>query len=161
MGGGPMSGDIGRMLRVGMPAVTFVIMFFQPGLLQIFFATGSVLALGQASLLRSNITRRIMRLLPHPPPAPKDGTVVPGGLRTFQPATKSTEPVRKDSGIDRFVDSAKSSWKTATFRTEDKLAKRKKDNFTLKAEKYEAKRKQELEWERDTRNKSKLAQSKT
>ena len=153
-----MSGDIGRLLRFGMPSVTFIFMFFQPGLVQIFFATGSLLALAQASILRSKFFRQILGLLPTPPPAPKDGTVVPGGLRTFQPPMKSTEPVQKDSGIDRLVDGAKSSWKTATFRTEDKLAKRKKDNFTLKAEKYEAKRKQELEWERDTRNKSKLGQ---
>lgn len=172
-----MRGELAKMLRIFLPATSLIFMYFQPGAVQLFFCTGSLLSLGQSLLIQNPIFRRATGLLPLLPKlAPGDTSadlVSPGGLKTWREPRGTQSIVDESSNvsvIDRFVDNAKARRAkvfggyttmkdTVLGKTSDKQAERKKASVVEKAEAYEASRRMQTEWEKATRNKSKLSGS--
>jgi YidC/Oxa1 family membrane protein insertase len=160
-----MQGNLAQILKVALPSTSFVFVYFQPGAVQLFFATGALLSLCQTTILQNKVCRRWLGLLPFPPKAvASPSNAVPAGLKTWQDinASRASESQTKASKnisiIDRYVDAAKGRYTNMTEsvlgKTEDRQAARKKENFILKAEKYELSRRQQAEWEREIRNKN-------
>lgn len=165
-----MQGGLGQTLKVALPLSSLIFVYLQPGAVQLFFCTTSLLSLCQTALLQNALVRRWLGLLPFPPKADSSpGSTAPGGLRTWQDSNGSDalESQKKAapnvSVVDRYVDAAKGRYtnmkESVLGKTEDRVAARKKDNFVSKAENYEMTRRQQAEWERETRNKSKAAAS--
>ncbi len=162
-----MQGQLAQTLRVFLPLTSFGFIYFQPGAVQLFFCTGSILSLVQSVLIRNAQLRRWMGLLPMTPNVtPAAGAIMPGGLRTYNVVGAEQEAPRNASIIDRFVDSAKErkeaamgglkgAKETVFGRAEDRKEKMRKDSMLKKAEAYEASRRRETEWERESRNKGK------
>ena len=164
-----MQGELANVLRIFLPLMSMGFIYFQPGAVQLFFTTGSILSLIQSVLIRNASLRRWMGLLPMlPNVTPAIGATAPGGLRTYNVVSAEQETPRNASIIDRFVDSAKKRKETAMGglkgatetvfgRAEDRKEKMKKDSMLKKAEAYEASRRRETEWERESRNRGKTA----
>lgn len=165
-----MQGALGQVLKVALPLTSGIFVYFQPGALQIFFATQSLLSMCQTFVLRNALVRTWLGLLPLPPKVvdPVEPTA-PGGLRTWQDPSASEAPdaptnARKNiSVVDRYVDAAKGRYtnmkESVLGKDEEREAARKKDSYISKAEKYELTRRQQAEWERENRNKNKIASS--
>jgi hypothetical protein len=161
-----MQGGLAQVLKTVLPLVSFAFIYVQPGAVQLFFCTGSLLGLCQTSLLQNAVLRSWLGLLPLPPKVVgPSGLTAPGGLKTWQdPNANQTlesptgEP-KNVSVVDRYVDAAKGRYtnmkETVLGKADDRAATRKKDNFVSKAEKYEITRRQQVEWERENRNKIK------
>ena len=163
-----MQGGLGQVLKVALPLTSGIFVYFQPGALQLFFATQSLLSLCQTFTLRNRLVRRWLGLLPLPPKvASPPGPATPGGLRTWQDPSASRTPdaptnARKNiSVVDRYVDAAKGRYtnlkESVLGKEEDREAAREKESYLSKAEKYELTRRQQVEWERENRNKIKIA----
>lgn len=164
-----MQGELARVLRIFLPLTSTGFIYFQPGAVQLFFTTGSILSLLQSVLIRNATLRRWMGLLPMTPNVtPAAVGTVPGGLRTYKVGSAQLETPRNASIIDRFVDGAKErkeaamgglkgAKETVFGRAEDRKEKIRKDAMLKKAEAYETSRRRETEWERETRNRGKAA----
>ena len=163
-----MQGGLGRVLKVALPLTSGIFVYFQPGALQLFFATQSLLSMCQTFILRNKLVRKWLGLLPLPPKVPSTpGPAAPGGLKTWQDPSASSTPdaptnARKNiSVVDRYVDAAKGRYtnmkESVLGKEEDREAARKKKSYLSKAEKYELTRRQQVEWERENRNKIKIA----
>jgi YidC/Oxa1 family membrane protein insertase len=163
-----MQGGLGQALKIALPITSLIFIYFQPGAVQLFFCTQSLLSLSQTFLLQNAFVRSLLGLLPLPPKVVgTSGPTAIGGLRTWQDPNASQAPesqtnARKNASIvDRYVDAAKGRYtdmkETVMGKTEDSQAARKKDNFVSKAERYEMTRRQQAEWERENRNKIKTA----
>jgi YidC/Oxa1 family membrane protein insertase len=165
-----MQGGLAQVLKVVLPMTSLVFVYFQPGAVQLFFCTGSLLSLCQTTMLRNAMIRRWLGLLPLAPKViPGSGPTAPGGLKTWQDlntnhiSTSQANAPKNVSVVDRYVDAAKGRYtnmkETVLGKTEDRVAARKKESFDSKAEKYELTRRQQAEWDRETRNKGKVASS--
>ena len=166
-----MQGEIAKILKVLLPGFTFVFVYFQPGAVQLYFSTTSLLSLCQSALLRNASFRRWLRLLPLVPNVTPDsggsGDARPGGLKVWHDpksnsATESQTVAPKNvSVIDRYVDSAKGRYTTikesVLGKTADREAARSKQNVVSKAETYERSKRQLAEYERGQRNRGKKA----
>ena len=161
-----MQGSLAQILKVALPSTSLVFVYFQPGAVQLFFTTGALLSLCQTAMLQNALIRRWLGLLPLPPKVvASSGNAAPAGLKTWQDTTVNRAPdsqtnaPKNASVIDRYVDAAKGRYTNMTEsvlgKKKDREAARKKENFVSKAEKYELSRRQQAEWDRENRNKSK------
>lgn len=164
-----MQGGLGQALKIFLPLTSLVFIYLQPGAVQLFFCTQSLLSLLQVFMLQNSRVRSWLGLLPLPPRVVGPASLTaPGGLKTWQdlnarPSAEPTNTPKDVSVVDRYVDAAKGRYtnmKEAVLgKAEDREAARKKDSFTSKAEKYELARREQAAWERENRNKSKIAAS--
>ena len=161
-----MQGSLGQTLKVFLPLTSVFFIYIQPGAVQLFFTTSSILAFCQTVVLRNAFARRQLGLLPQIPNAKASaGGAAPAGLKTWQDPVQSSDPESRATApenvsvVDRYVDAAKgrfSSLKESVLgKAEDRVAAREKEKFVTKAEKYEHTRRQQSEWDREQRNSSK------
>ena len=167
-----MQGGLAQILRVVMPFMSLIFMYFQPGTVQLFFVTTSALALCQTVAFTTPRIRSMLGMYPMPLPKESSGgdTEGAGGLRTYQDPTASQGPGSGPTGqkdvsiIDRVVDSAKArkdkmfkGYRTTTEavwgKAEDKVKSRQKEAFIKRAEAYEASQKDSKrrlkEWQKE------------
>lgn len=57
-----MAGSFGKALQIGFPLLSFLFMAFQPSLLQLYFASTGLFALGQSHLVTNNSFRKWMNM---------------------------------------------------------------------------------------------------
>jgi hypothetical protein len=163
-----MQGGLAQVLKVVLPMTSLIFVYFQPGAVQLFFCTGSLLSLCQTTMFQNAMIRRWLGMLPQVPKVvPGSGPTVPGGLKTWQGpstshiSTSQANTPKNVSVVDRYVDAAKGRYtnmkETVLGKTEDRVAARKKERFESKAEKYELTRRQQSDWDKEARNKAKVA----
>ncbi|EEH42693.1 membrane insertase OXA1 [Paracoccidioides brasiliensis Pb18] len=162
------------LLLYGLPVLSTVCTLFLPGILQIFFASTSVLAILQSYSFHSYSFRRALGMAPFPK-RPDQSSNTPTGPkvriieapRDNSTASSHIEQVPKVSFIDRFISSCQNSIKDTRKKMEDIVGQNQKvEKFadgtpkvrmTKKqlqdADAYENKRREELALERETRNK--------
>lgn len=161
-----MQGSLGQTLKVFLPLTSMVFIYIQPGAVQLFFTTSSILAFCQTLVLQNAFARRWLGLLPQIPNVKANaGGAAAAGLKTWQDPIQSSDSesrataLESVSVVDRYVDAAKgrySSLKESVLgKAEDRVAAREKEKFVTKAEKYEHTRRQQSEWDREQRNSSK------
>ena len=161
-----MQGSLGQTLKVFLPLTSMIFIYIQPGAVQLFFTTSSILALCQTVVLQNAFARRRFGLLPQIPNVKASASgAAPAGLKTWQDPIQSSASesgvttTENVSIVDRYVDAAKgrySSLKESVLgKAEDRVAAREKEKFVTKAEKYEHTRRQQSEWDREQRNSSK------
>ena len=174
-----MQGPQAQLLRTVMPFLTFGFMWFQPGGVQLFFITTSAMATLQTMIITNSAFRRFMLLPPVITPkasTPQDDAPRPGGLNIYDnsPPMRVIEVPAKEkknvSFVDRVVDKAKdrrdellgglkSTKENVWGKTEDRMARRTSDSMKRKADAYELSRRRELQWERESKNRSKVEKS--
>lgn len=162
-GGAPMQGPMKEILFKALPAMNLIFMGLQPGAVQLYFATTSTLAFGQTLLMRNPTARRLLALPPLAAPATASDAPPPGGLtRSSSSVTIETDPsppVENRSVVDKGVDAMKgqfskmgAGWnrtkESVLGSAEERVEKRKKAAATAKADTYEARRRRDLEAER-------------
>ncbi|KAL1956807.1 hypothetical protein VTO42DRAFT_6757 [Malbranchea cinnamomea] len=162
-----MSENMRSGLMYGLPALSFMFMFFQPGLVQVYFAATGALSLTQTYLLTNPSFRQLVGIAPLPVlRKPEDGeSSSQSRIRMAQ--TIETKPVietpPKASFIDRAIDKLHEKMKgfrnamgdvRKLFRQEqEKQALKRYTETELKqAKSYEQRRRMELEYERDMLN---------
>lgn len=177
-----LSGGMGTFLMVGLPAFSVIWSTFQPGSVQLFFMTSTALATLQSWALSKNGFRRAIGLMAMPANAPKAAPASPGGLRRMPDlpgsgkvidvkpkAALRTDPSQNRSLIDKMVDSAKSKsqqlrgglWNSTKEEAAAKIRSRAKAADVEKAQKYEYRRKEQLQHERDAKTRAQLERSET
>ncbi|OAX77886.1 hypothetical protein ACJ72_07809 [Emergomyces africanus] len=155
----------------GLPVLSTVCTSFLPGILQMFFATTSVLAICQSYAFRNPSFRAMTGMAPFPRPPAAPSTADPKvriiEARTSNPEQPAhIETVSKVSFIDRFISSFQKSIKTTRQKMESyagqnekvekyadgtpktRLTKKQLEDATA----YENRRREELAIERETRN---------
>lgn len=174
-----LSGGMGTFMMIGLPAISVVWSTFQPGSVQLFFLTSTALATVQSWALSKNGFRRAIGLMEMPGNTPKIGPANPTGLRRIPDLPGSgkvidLKPTRVNSSqdrsfIDKMVDSAKAKsqqlkgglWNQTKEEAEEKMRQRKKAAEQEKALKYEYRRKEQLQHEREIRTEAQQARSQT
>ncbi|EEQ89249.1 mitochondrial Oxa1p [Blastomyces dermatitidis ER-3] len=162
------------ILLYGLPILSTVCTSFLPGILQIFFATTSVLAIGQSYAFRHPSIRAMTGMAPFPSPAVIDTTASEPKARILEVQTNNpeqapdqVETVPKVSFIDRFITSFQRSVSSTRKKMESYTGQNEKvetfadgtpkSRLTKKqledAIAYENRRREELSIERETRNK--------
>src|ERR1700728_4516818 len=109
-----MQGGLAQVLKVVLPMTSLVFVYFQPGAVQLFFCTGSLLSLCQTTMLHNAMIRRRLGLLPLVAKVVRGaGRTAPGELKPWQDrnanhiSAQETNPSENVSGSSRYVDAAK------------------------------------------------------
>ena len=166
-----LSGPMGSFLIYGLPGISMIWTAFQPGGVQLFFLTSTILAAAQAWAMQNNRFRRAIWLMEMPSSAPQTGPINPGGMNRYSAKPPSSAkiidvepskaPTRPSNGgvLSKVVDSAKDklSWGTVKKQASEKMENRQKAADLQKFEKHEYKRRRELEQERERKNFSNAA----
>jgi YidC/Oxa1 family membrane protein insertase len=160
-----------KAMKYGAPPISFVWLMWQPGILQVFFATQTTFSFLQQRLINNPTTRAWIGLPPNNPqpsssnpgtPQPQIQPTQIAGMTMRAPSsaqpTPST-PTQDVSAIDKFVDTVKKqrdsvakTWNTTKKTAADYTEKRGKKAEARKADVYEYERRQEAERERNWRN---------
>lgn len=161
------------ILIYGLPGLSFTIMCFWPGLLQLYFVTSGAFALGQSYLITSPAFREKAGIAPLPKPAPpKEPIEVQARVRTIEDAMKkpaeAVETPQKISFIDRAIEKAKAGYRETTENMKSSIAEARGEDTSKKAaykaparmtqeeikhaNEYERRRRYEESYDRQQRN---------
>ncbi|EEH05408.1 conserved hypothetical protein [Histoplasma capsulatum G186AR] len=161
------------IMLYGLPVLSAICTSFLPGILQMFFATTSVLAIGQSYAFRNSSFRSMTGMAPFPSRPVTPGVTEPkvrileARANNSEQSPTHIETVPKASFIDRFLSSFQKSIKSTRKKMENYTGQNNKvekyADGTPKARMtkkqledaiaYENRRREELAIERETRNK--------
>jgi YidC/Oxa1 family membrane protein insertase len=161
-----------KMMVIAFPILNLGFMLIQPGAVQLFFIVSSALVLGRTKMLNWPWLRAMLKIHPLPP---KDSTTSGAGAlarlggmnRSQATIVTSSEKVEVGSTnrslIDKVVDKvkaqgegAKDGFKTIKTTFIGKAEEKEKSRLLQKAEEYEAKRRRDLDEQKQYRNESRI-----
>jgi YidC/Oxa1 family membrane protein insertase len=159
-----LEGGMGTFMKVGLPSISVIWSSFQPGSVQLFFLASTSLATLQGYLLANNGFRTAIGLMSLPNSSSPSFVAKPGGMTRSPDLPGSgkvidVEPSPPSSSnrsfVDKMVDKAKAQSaklnNKSLFSTPEQRAKQAK---LQKVQKYEYRRRHEVESEREAKNRT-------
>ncbi|RAL09129.1 membrane insertase OXA1 [Aspergillus homomorphus CBS 101889] len=129
-----MNSEFGKMVRIGLPSISFVVMSFFPAALQLYFVSTGVFGAGQAWLLSKPGFRRWANVAVSETPQLAPGEVAKNPIRLLTEAIEAERatrlaaappappaPVQKISFIDRAIENFKESKQKLAAETTNKI----------------------------------------